>query len=490
MAKKKATPPTDGRRRGGPAKKNQGDGGERGGSGGKTKPPRGADQQTIFLAGLDRFADRLKKDMKEALKFSSTFLSRTGDWPLTKKGNTRFANRAQGTAGQLRLRHGEFRTLAKDCPKDSLCRALIETLRDACLGKTLLRVADKLEEIADRARQPLTPGEQRDLRKEMHALNGVLTNLLIFAGEVLKATEQIRDAHRTLQSTESGLPAEVVDWLGEAKQAATNFVGFLATNCPVEPGEEESAFEFVNVLEQERKRIERETETFSKIFQKPGTHEEIAEQPGHEKLLKLLERKQEAIAFAKAYRNVAGGLIRALVHELKARLSYGEDEAVNESVHKILHALGRYSEAAEKQLHVLQDMEIEVAAERAASAARMTDIPDWGQLVGARKGDGSELAGLKELVEVLCDLTETGAVDPRGATSQQLLDRHNTLFPESAVSESTIKRRIEEAEKRQIVVQYPRKKGESGRVPFFFLLTEAAAKNYGPYLPAVHSSPD
>jgi hypothetical protein len=231
--------------------------------------------------------------------------------------------------------------------------------------------------------------------------------------------------------------------------------------------------------------LDRESEVFAAILRRfTDSHREVAEQRGHEELLRFLDLKEDVLRRMAARRRVGVELLRGLIDEVRHRLSYDDESEANEAVHRIIPALAAYESCFQRQRDVCEHLVRQAAGERAAANASESDLPDWDAIVNARAGDSSGLAELGKLITAFRDGGDDGAPSFVPATKNDLKERLDHLFPaERRFSDSWVDRRLKDAIACRIVVKLPRADGQSRRVPDIFQLSDAAVRKYGRHLP-------
>jgi hypothetical protein len=447
-----------------------------------------APQHAEFLGDLDRFAKGLRESAGEAGRFYWDVFDRTGGWPQAKKGQTQFANRAGRVAREFRGLHSTLTQLLADCPDDALCRSLVGTLGDVELDTGLLEIAEELEQISLRARQPLTAEEHRNLLDDLRSLTHTLDAMLTAAEWIEDEVKVIRGRSRQSQTERAPLPAEVEQLLVSSEREARKFMTALGHYRSRERGEGLAAIEFLGLLQEEQKRLARESDVFAATLRRfTDSHRVLAEQQGHEDFLRFLDLKEDVLRRVAARRRVGIELLSGLIDEVKNGLSYDVDSEANEAVHRILPALDAYEARLLQQRDLCHHLVRQAAGERDAAAVSESDLPEWDAIVSARKGDGSRLADLDMLIMALRVEGDDNVPSFVAAPTNALREQLDRLFPERGpFADSWVRRRLADAVEHKIVVKVPRLDGQSSREPDFFTLSEAAGRKYGRHLSAVH----
>jgi hypothetical protein len=434
---------------------------------------------------LVRFAFVLRKKVSEARRFYWNVFEGDGEWPQTKKGQTQFTNRVERLARELRELSRDFAGLRTGCLSDPMYGSVISTLDRVGLDARLLTIATQMEEISSRARQPLTAEQRRDLLNDIRARDRTLEAMLTAAEWIEDEVKAIRGRPWPGRTGGGPLPEEIEDLLISSEQGAQTFAAAMRNFLGRGLRGEQAAIEVLTLLLEEQKRLDGETNAFAATLRAfTDSHWELADQGGHQELLRFLDLKEDVLRRVEARRGIGIRLLQGLIGEVKRHLSYDDDSDANESVHAIIPALNNLESSLQRQQDLCEHLAGEATNERVAATVRESDLPDWGVIRSARPGDGSQFAGLDQLIVAFRDETGDGETSFGTVTTKALRTQLNRLFPaEGPFADPWVRRRLKRAVDHGIVVPLRRVKGQSLRIPLSFQLSVAAIRKYGPHVP-------
>lgn len=445
--------------------------------------PSGAEQGETVV-GLLRFADALRSNANEAMRFVEEKVLKKFSAAATGRTETRFITRTETLSREFLKRDHEFLELGARCPSNNPCRPLINDLDGGGLPGLIKRVAAELAALRSFAMSPLTEEEREQLANDARALQRNLTALLDLADKIREAAKKIRDDPVETRRTRPVLPPLLQSLVEEAEQAAALFYDFVGSNAsPLERSSNETLVGCLSRLLKEKERLHGEVDKFTAVIQKfTDQHRASAEAAGHSQLLQFLRERVAILNRVAARRNCSIDITTIALRNVVHRLSLS-DCGLN-AADGIVRQLNGIHERLEQQRQLLGSMAADAMDERVAEeAAREEDLPEWNAIVNAAKGDGSKLAGLDMLVAAFQDDPDGGMTTFGSMTIKELWERLAEYFPESRpFSEPTVGRRLKDACGHKIVVCIKPSEGASKRIPHVFRLSNAAIRKYGPHV--------
>jgi hypothetical protein len=445
-----------------------------------------------FLGEIRRFAEGLQTSVKQASWFYWDFMADTGQWPLTKKGQTQFVNRARAAAVRFRELHMELAGLHTNCPEDDRCISLITTLSDGCLGGALCHVADELDRIASRAERPLTADERDLMLEDLQAFDRALESLQTAAEWIQQEVRAVRERPKPPGTERAPLPAVIEELLISSEKGARNCMEAIGKYPDLQRSDQHSQLEYLGILQEARKTLDTDAKHFADTlrgFSKDS--KQIAELGEEKEVLSFLTMREDVLKRVAARRTVSIRLLGDLVQRIKERLSYDTASETCSTIERIQFNLDRFQYRLKQQKDLLEVLERQAANERVAATPRMSDLPEWDAIVRAVEGDGSRLAGLDILVAAFLDETwvEEDAPSFLEMTQEDLRRQLAKLYPERWSAEKSLKtwvaRHLVIAQEFGIVGPIEPPKGTSRRVGYRYRLTDAAVKKYGKHVAAI-----
>lgn len=442
-------------------------------------PPR-----SDVIKDLLRFASALQSNAGEALRFVKEKVQKRLAGAATIRTETRFLTRAGKLSLEFRDRDHDFWSLNAHCLPSDPCRPLIDDLDGGGLPRLINTVAEEMAALRSRAVSPLTEENRDVLSDDVHILQSHLTTLLDLADYITKAAKDIRDTPIDVSRAHPALPPALQGLIEEAELRAEQFYEFLANHGPsLERCDNETLVAFLLRLKEEKVRLRNEIDVFIAVLKKfTDQSHESAEAAGHTLLLNFLRERERVLNRLTARRNTSIAITDAAIGSVARRLSL--NDCGIDAVHGIIWQLNGIQALLDEQRELLAGMSTDATDERLAEeAASEADLPEWSDIVSAKRGDGSRLAGLDRLIDAFFDESDEAAASFANATKQDLKAELDHIFPaEQPFSDSWVDRHLKSAIYHKIVFLVPPRDRASRRLPDVFRLSAAAIRKYGPHV--------
>lgn len=433
------------------------------------------------------FADNLRANACEAMKFVDEEVQKRVQPDSTKKAETRFVSRANKAGQEMRSRAADLDGLNTRCTRTDPCRALIDGLVSGGLRESITIVSDDLLEIAARAQRPVSDSDREELRGQLQAVRTLLETLVDIAAWIEDEATILRGetvpgrAGRSEARPEPPLPPEIDAVVREWESVARRFITGLGNAPPaLEPSGDKSILAWVKWLPSEINRLRRINQRLVGIAdQVTDRHRQEAERGGHVRLLQFLDmnaRLRERVALRQAFSTsaVTGVIERAVV-----RLSLTDEAA--DAASEIIVMLERLKRELQSDQYSLNLQAQDAKNERAANAVTAQQLPSWSEINGQGDESGGRQSNLAMLLRAFIDHDED---EPsfEAVTKRELAARLEHMFGRERNWGSWIDRWLPKLMEQKIVFPLDRPAGSSRRNPDWFQLCRAAIRKYRAHL--------
>jgi len=435
------------------------------------------------------FADNLRANVKEALKFSEEEVAKRLGWDATKKAETHFVTRAKKTSKELHQRRKDFDDIDADCGSEDRCRPLVDDLVGGGLPRNIVIVADDLADIAARAQRPLSDNDRDLLRGELQGLRGFCNSLMEVAtwieDEVRASRGQTvpgRISTSDVQA-EPALPPEIATVIQEAEKDASVFIDIVTESMTtLEPRESKSTLAWLKGLDRDISRLEAASKkVVQRLKRFTNKDREDAEQQGRARFLQFLDNRERILQRVAARRAVSTGLVKGVIERLRSRLSLSDRGAdAADRIGARLDDLSRRLQSDQRRLERQADS---ATNERLANAVTAKELPAWKVIHGQDDGGGST-SDLAMLLMAFVDYSGK-APEFKPGTKKQLRERLDRLFRAERgrrFSESWVDRCLDKAIKLKIVYKHDQPVRRKRTDPDEFELCRAAIRKYRGHL--------
>lgn len=452
----------------------------------KAEHPRGCsspdERPSQISADVLAFADRLRGNAAAARKFQEDEVRSRLGTPATKNAQTMFINRAVGLAVELHERIREFADLRARCDSRDPCRWILDEFGKAGLSEHLRDLAEDLERIVARARQPLTAAERAQVDADSRDVLLGVNALVEIADQIASEVEAAAARGQPDIERRSELPPDMREMLRTSARSARQFVEMVANRPPdLGRGNNESTLAWIQFLSDEHQRIATETQSLASALSRISNEDLAAvERAGHEALAAALARREEVFTRVKAKRNVAISLIKLVIDKVHRLLSLTDQGEEAEA--RISYTLRQIWTRLDEEQAMLDAVASRASHDRLASAARIEDLPEWEEIYKEGVHTGTRMDGIGLLVMAFLD-PDSDEQEFSDATKELLTKRLEKRFGVPSVG-SWLDRRVAVAVDLGIVVKLPRVEGSSKRLPDWFRVSEAAIRKYRGSFPA------
>ncbi len=443
-------------------------------------------QRSEIADDLLTFAENLRANATEAVRFVEDKLAKRLGWGTKKNAETRFFSRATHTSRDFSQRRQDFDALDARCRATDACRPLIDDLAGGGLREAIEIVAVELSNIAARAGRPFNDADRDQLHNELQGAYRMLQVILEFA-------EWIEDEARILRGgsvpgrrrlpDSPPLPPEIQEPVLEAESAARQFMSELEAAPPeLACGSQESTLAYLKRLGPEKSRLERESNKVTAIVKKfTDEQREAAERQGHSLFLQFLndaERHVTRVAVRRAFSNAT---VCAVIDRLVSRLALTDEGS--HSASRILVMAEDLKRHLQSDQHLLGLQAEQVTNERRANEVTAGELPDWSEVIGPGGDDAPS-----EQAMLLMAFVEYDGDEPvfEVATKYELAARLGCIFPDRRRQQkawlSWIDRHLPKLKKAKIVFAHDREEGSSRRLADCFEICPAAVRKYRRHL--------